>query len=304
MRILVIKLGALGDLVMAFQPFSEIRAHHAGAKITLLTTLGFAALMEGAPWFDRVVVDRRPAWWDLAGIAALRRELLGFDLVYDLQTSGRSSRYFRLAGRPAWSGIAAGASLRHGNPGRDGMHTIERQREQLAVAGVPAGVTADLGWLGAGDAPALPRDYALLVPGGAAHRPGKRWGVAGFGALAAGLSVPSVVVGGASEAGLAAAITARDGRTVDLTGRTSLRELASVAAGAVLAVGNDTGPMHLAAALGVPGVVLFGGESDPALTAPRGMVVVRAGDLAALSVERVAGALPGAHRFRRFSSRG
>ncbi len=233
----------------------------------------------------------------------LRRQLAGFDLVYDLQTSGRSSRYFRLAGRPAWSGIARGASLPHANPGRDGMHTVARQREQLAMAGVPAGAPAALGWLG-GEAPALPRPYAVLVPGAAAHRPLKRWPASRFGVLAAGLDLPCVVVGGASEAPLAAAILAADGRAVDLTGRTSLRALAGVVAGAALAVGNDTGPMHLVAAFGVPGVVLFGGDSDPALTAPPGLAVVRARALGELDVARVAAALPEAHRFRPLSSRG
>ncbi|MGI3777816.1 MAG: glycosyltransferase family 9 protein, partial [Janthinobacterium lividum] len=80
---------------------------------------------------------------------------------------------------------------------------------------------------------------------------------------------------------------------VDLAGRTDLAGLAAVLAGAAVVVGNDTGPVHLAAALGRRCVVLFGGESDPALTAPRGagVVVVRAGDLRGLEVARVVAAL-------------
>ena len=304
MRIGVIKLGALGDVVLAFQPFADIRAHHPGAEITLLTTAPFAGLLAAAPWFDRVVVDARPRWWDLGGVLALRRQLRGFDLVYDLQTSGRSSRYFRLAGRPAWSGIARGASLPHANPGRNGLHTIERQREQLAMAGVPPGPAAALGWLTAG-APALPGCYAVLVPGAAPHRPKKRWPAARFGALAAGLGMGVVVVGTVGERPLAEEIRAVFPAAIDMTGRTSLMELAGVVAGAALAVGNDTGPMHLAAALGVPGVVLFGGDSDPALTAPRGgMAVVCVPDLSDLPVARVAAALPEAHRFQPFSGQG
>ena len=295
MRVLVIKLGALGDVVLAFQPFADIRAHHAGAGITLLTTAAFAGLMGGSPWFDAVAVDRRPGWWDMPGLLRLRRMLRGFDVVYDLQTSGRSSRYFWLAGCPAWSGIARGARFRHGNPGRDGMHTVERQREQLALAGVPPGPAAALGWL-TGAAPIVPGRYALLVPGAAAHRPGKRWAAERFGALAVLLTdrgLTPVVVGMAGETPLARAIQAVCPGAIDLTGRTSLAELAGLAAGAVVAVGNDTGPMHLAAAAGCACVVLFSGESDPALTAPRGLVtVLRVADLADLQVERVAAALP------------
>jgi ADP-heptose:LPS heptosyltransferase len=294
-RVLVIKLGALGDVVLAFQPFADIRARHKEASITLLTTRPFAGLLEASPWFDAVVVDERPAWWDVRGVLALRRALRGFDLVYDLQTSGRSSRYFALAGRPAWSGIARGASLPHANPGRNGMHTLERQRDQLAMAGVPAGPPMDLSWL-VGAAPAVPEPFALLVPGAAPHRPAKRWPAERFGALAGvllGRGLTPVVAGTVAERPLALMIQQACPAALDFTGRTTLPELAGLAARASVAVGNDTGPMHLAAAVGCPGVVLFGSESDPALTAPRGRVAVLCvDDLADLSVERVAAALP------------
>lgn len=295
MKILVIKLGALGDVVLAFQPFADIRAHHPDAAITLLTTVPFAEMLAASPWFDTVQIDRRPAWWNPAGVLRLRRLLQGFDLVYDLQTSGRSSRYHRLAGRPAWSGIARGASLPHANPARDAMHTIDRQREQLAMAGVPAGPPAALSWL-TQDGPAMPGPYALLVPGAAPHRPAKRWPAERFADLAGILyrrKLIPVVAGSRRETPLARVIQRICPAALDLTGRTSLRQLAGLAAGAALAVGNDTGPMHLAAAVGCPSVVLFSGESDPGLTAPRGQVsVLRVPDLADLPLERVAAALP------------
>ena len=116
-RVLVIKLGALGDVVLAFGPFAAVRAHHPGAHVALLTTAPFAGLARASPWFDAVHVDAKPAWWDLPGLRRLAALLRGFDLVYDLQTSARSSRYFRLAGRPRWSGIARGASHPHANAG-------------------------------------------------------------------------------------------------------------------------------------------------------------------------------------------
>ncbi len=147
MRILVIKLGALGDFVLGFASFAAIRARHPQAEITLLTTAPFAAMGEAAPWFDRVEIDRRPAWWDLAGVRRLRQSVRGFDFVYDLQTSARSSHYFRLAGRPGWSGIAPGASHRHANAARNGMHTLERQRDQLEAAGINQFPAPDLTWL-------------------------------------------------------------------------------------------------------------------------------------------------------------
>ena len=303
MRILVIKLGALGDFVLAFGPFAAIRAHHPHAHITLLTTKPFAGLAARAPWFDAVRVDSRPAAWDLPGLLRLLRAVRGFDFVYDLQTSGRSSRYHRIAGRPPWSGIARGASHPHANPGRDAMHTLDRQREQLAMAGINAFPRPGLSWL-TGAGPAVAEPYALLVPGAAPHRPAKRWPAERFGALAALLQdggIRPVVIGSGTDMPLAAAILARCPAALDLTGRTTLPDLAGLAARAALAVGNDTGPMHLAAAVGCRCIVLFSGSSDPALTAPRGDVaVLREASLADLPVARVAAVVLGGHTSRPF----
>ena len=293
-RILVIKLGALGDFVLAFGPFAAIRAHHPDDHIVLLTTAPFAALAQASPWFDAIQVDRRPAWWNLRGLVALRRSLRGFDFVYDLQTSGRSGHYHRIAGRPPWSGIARGASHPDADPARNRLHTIDRQRGQLAAAGIDAMPPPNLAWLLA-SGPVLPAPYALLVPGAAPHRPGKRWPANAFGALARLLvdrGVQPVVVGAAADGRLATQVIAVCPAALDLTGRTSLLDLGGLAARAAFAVGNDTGPMHLAAAAGCGCVVLFGGDSDPALTAPRGRVtVLREEVLADLPVARVAAAL-------------
>ncbi|TLU72313.1 glycosyltransferase family 9 protein [Lichenicoccus roseus] len=293
-RILIIKLGALGDLVQSFAPFAAIRRHHPGAHLALLTTRPFVALCEASPWFDEVLVDDRPPWWRLNRVLALRRMLRGYDFVYDLQTSGRSSRYFRLAGRPGWSGIARGASHPHDNCARNSMHTRERQADQLARAGIAEVPWPDLGWL-AGHGRSLPEPYALLVPGAAPHRPAKRWPVGRYAALASALAARGlrpVVVGAAGDAPLAAAIRSACPTALDLTGQTGLSELGGVASRARVAIGNDTGPMHLAAAMGTRCVVLFSAESDPALTAPRGpdperVVVLRRDDLADLQVEDV-----------------
>ena len=78
-----------------------------------------------------------------------------------------------------------------------------------------------------------------------------------------------------------------------LAGETGLGDIVALARGAVCAVGNDTGPMHLIAAAGCPCVVLYSHESDPALCAQRGpdVTIVRRERLADLSQEEVAGAV-------------
>lgn len=294
MRVLVIRLGAFGDFVQSFGPFAAIRAHHPGDEITLLTTVPFAPLARAAPWFDRIEIDSRPSWWNLPGLLRLRRQLQGFGMVYDLQTSGRSSRYFALAGRPRWSGIATGCALPHANPARDAMHTRERQREQLEMAGIADFPPPDLSWLPRSEA-TLPRRFALLAPGAAVRRPGKRWPPEHYGLLARMLAdrgIMPVIIGGRGEEDIGKIIRLFCRDAVDLIGKTSLAEIHDIARQSCVAVGNDTGPMHLAAMSGSPSLVLFGPESDPALTAPRGprgewLAVIKVDDMQTLTPDEV-----------------
>lgn len=299
MRILVIKLGALGDFVQAMGPAAAIRRHHRGDEITLLTTVPFAELARAAPYFDRVLIDERPRFFDLGGWRRLARLLRQgrFERVYDLQTSDRSSFYHLLMGRPDWSGIARGASLRHASPQRDRMHTIDRQADQLRIAGISEVPPPDLSWA-ARDVAALdlPERLLLLVPGGSAHRPQKRWPVERFAALAefaARRGVTPVVLGGAQEQHLGRFIAESCAAARDLTGRTGLGELVGLGQRALHAVGNDTGPMHVLVAAGAPATVLFSAASDPALTAPRGprVRILRRAALGELGVEEVAATL-------------
>jgi ADP-heptose:LPS heptosyltransferase len=277
-RILVIKLGALGDFVQAFRAFAAIRTHHPEARITLLTAPAFSRFAALSPWFNAVWTEEKLGWHELSRWLELRRRLVegGFQRVYDLQTSKRSSFLFRLfpaAKRPQWSGIAKGATLPDTNPERDLMHTIERQAEQLRLAGVVSFPEPEVEWLDADVAQFdLPEYFALLAPGGAAHRPQKRWPSERYGALAAELlerGVVPIVLGSESEAEIGAVIRAHAPAARDLTGRTSLIEIAALARYATGAIGNDTGPMHLIAAVGCPSLVLFSADSDPALCAPR-----------------------------------
>lgn len=299
--ILVIKHGALGDFVLATGPFAAIRQHHGEAHITLLTTRPFVGLARQCAWFDEVWSDPRPKIWQIGQLCRLRRRLITrrFARVYDLQTSSRSSLYFHLLRRPRpeWSGIARGCSHPHANPRRDDMHSIERQAEQLAMAGIESVPASDISWLDADISTfGLTGRYVLLVPGGAAHRPRKRWLRENYAELAQRLSaegVRPVLLGTEAEGEVLKAIASRCPAAMDLCGRTDFAEITALARGAAGAVGNDTGPMHLIAAAGCPAVVLFSDASDPSLCAPRGpqVVILREPRLADLSVDRVYGSL-------------
>jgi ADP-heptose:LPS heptosyltransferase len=307
-RILVIKLGALGDFVLATGPFKAIRNAHPNAHLVLLTIPSLAGMARAMGWFDEVWADARPSFWNVGGWWALARKLNGaqFSRVYDLQTSDRSSFYFRLMSppfgkTPEWSGIAKGASHPHANPNRDFLHTVERQKEQLAAIGIMDVPPPDLSWASADFTRFdLPPSYALLVPGGSAHRPEKRWPATHYAELARRLSAigtTPLLIGAAAERAELAAIAGAAPGTRDLCGQTSFTEIIVLARGARLAVGNDTGPMHLIAAAGCPTVVLFSHASDPALCAPRNpagesVTVLRRPDLAGLMPDEVLAALP------------
>jgi ADP-heptose:LPS heptosyltransferase len=300
-RILVIKLGALGDFILATGPFSAIRAAHPHDEIVLLTTAPFAQLGRDCDLFDEVWIDERPSRINLIAIQRLRRRLRGgrFTRVYDLQTSGRSAWYFRLMrgfGRPQWSGVAFGASHPHANHNRNNMHTIERQADQLAMAGIPETPFPDLSWLTSDISRfGLPDRFALLIPGAAAHRPEKRWPAASYREIAGSISdrgVLPLVIGGPDEFDLAAEIAA-NGVAKSIAGDTSFADIAEMSRHAAGAVGNDTGPMHIAAICGCPSVVLFSKASNPDITAPRGddVTILQRDNLADLGVSEVAAAL-------------
>jgi ADP-heptose:LPS heptosyltransferase len=299
-RILVIKLGALGDFVLALGPYAAIRNHHPHAHIILLTTAPYVDFADASKYFDEVWIDDRMPWWRPDCWLALRRRLnsVGFDRVYDLQTSDRSGWYFRLFGHNTeWSGIVAGCSHPHDNPDRDRMHTLERQAEQLAIAGIETVPPPELVWATAEiDQFEIGSPSVLIAPGGAPHRPGKRWPASSYLALARALveaGYQPVLIGTSSELEISQYIVAGCDGVKDLTGRTTLLEIAELARLASVAVGNDTGPMHIAAAAGCRSVVLFSSDSDPALTAPRGrsVTVLRQETLADLPVDDVLAAL-------------
>lgn len=299
--ILVIKLSALGDMVLALAAMQKIRAAHPGAHITLLTTPPYRKLMQKCPWIDEVQTDGRPA--DIRAFVGLMARLrrARYQRVYDLQANDRTNLYFQALRPlpPPWSGMAFGCALPHRNPARMSMHTLERQAQQLEDAGIWPGAPTlpgeapapEVGWMIDAPVRAVQAPLALLVPGASARRPLKRWPAARYGDLARELldqGFEVAVIGGESEKDLAAIIEARAPASQDLTGRTDLAQIAALGARASVAVGNDTGPLHLIAAAGAPTVALFSSQSDPDLCAPRGQVtVLRADLLETLDTQRV-----------------
>ena len=306
MRVLVIKLGALGDFAQAFAAFSRIRNAHVGDEITLLTTPPYESLAHASGLFDRIETDGRPKGFlaTLKLFSRLRRA--GYGRVYDLQTSSRT-RWFILGflpKPPEWSGISPGASHRQRRRDRDAMHNLDRMADQLHVAGIGPAYEAGqappayLGWAAKAIAVdglmarlGLKAPFAMLAPGASAVKPEKLWPITSYVALAQALAKAGLhvaVVGGPAETPLYARIAAQAPATLDLTGKTSLVELAALGTRAAVAVGNDSGPTHLLAYAGAPGVMLMSKVTDPNHCGPRGrMSWLKADDLHDVSVEAV-----------------
>jgi ADP-heptose:LPS heptosyltransferase len=331
-RVLVIKLGALGDFIQALGAMRVVRATHPSARITLLTTEPFEAFAKACPYFDIVEADGRPR--DIKGRADLIRRLraASYDMVYDFQNNDRTAQYFTgLTGKkPFWSGAAQGASHQHRNPNRAMMHNFDRLTEQLLHAGLTPKPPGDpTGWIiGQELIPSLewirpafrdpPRfkpeffnlygPYMLLIPGSSADHPEKRWPVDRFAEIAtwvASVGITPVVLGTKAEGDIGNQIMKLEPKAKSIIGRTDLFQLATLSERAVMAIGGDTGPMHLAAAARAPGVCLFAQEWTPQMAsdlqtvwnpqtrlgraAPRGgpMVVLHAASLDAIGVDDV-----------------
>ena len=261
--VLVVKLGALGDLLLADGALRDIRAHHPRDHVVLLTRRPFVALMARCPHVDEVLADDNAPRWRIDRMAALAGRLRSrrFERAYDLQNSRRSGFYRRwlLPGVP-WS---AGECV--SGRGADATPVLERHARQLAGAGIdavharaprPSWLAEPLPPLVAGR---LRPPYAVLLPGASARHPRKRW--PGFGELARLLAADGLQVASAPGPDEMPALEAMPGDILLDEGRPlTIPQLATVLLGAALVVGNDSGPTHLAAHLGCRGLALFDGR--------------------------------------------
>lgn len=288
--VLVIRHGAFGDLLQADGALRDLREHHRDRSIVLLASSPYTRLMSRCPHVDEVIADPRAPLLQLGRNLALLRTLRerGFDRVYDLQGSDRTALYRRLMPEPShW--------LRKQNPSDSGTPDRLAYAWMLAQAGIrvrhadapdPVWMADDASGLLA--AAGVPSDYIVLIPGSAARHVHKRWpGHAELARRLTELGHAVVVVPGPDELELARSLPA----TV-LTAPEGFLDwfaLAGVLRRAAFVVGNDTGPTHLAAALGVPGLVLFGSHTSVERTGirMRAFDAMQVPDLAALPVDVV-----------------
>ncbi len=295
-RILIIKPSAMGDVVHGLPVLHGLRAVHPRAHIAWMVRPAFADVIRGHRELDEVIeFDRKHfgrAWRSPRAAVDLVRWLAGlgahrFDLVVDLQGLFRSGFFTLMTGAGRRYGFAAARELgwlfynQRVGSARNGpaVHAVERNYQfagPLGFAHVPptfelpiddaARSEAHAALADAGIDPQQP--FAVLVPGSTWQS--KRWPEDNFAALADALDLPTVLLGGPGEEGVAERVRQSAKRTpADLVGRLGLKQSMAVIEAAALVVTNDSGPMHLAAAFDRPMVAIFG-PTDPARTGPWG----------------------------------
>ena len=304
-RVLVIKLGGFSDFVLAFGAFNAIRHHHANAHVILMTTKRYGELARKSGWFDEVWEDGAPARGRFGKVAKLIRRLrrTPLDRVYDLENTQRTGRY-RFWMRDFWGNKADWSYSSRGflpflrASQNIPEHYVEQLVHQLADAGITDMPTPDLSWLtaGYGGRYGLQDGYVLIAPGGTFAREGVGWPVERFSELARRLAIEGrrpVIIGEQADAATNQIIAAASPEAMDLSGKTSLFDVAVLATHASAALGNDSGIVHLLAAIGCPTAIMFSTASDPDRNAPRGryVVMLRQENLADLPVSEVAAAL-------------
>ncbi len=280
-NILVIKLGALGDFIQALGPMAAIRAAHPHDKITLLTTKPYETLARESGYANEIIIDKRPKWFDVKGWTKLRTFFNSgrFARVYDLQNNDRTSFYFRLfAPKPEWVGVARGASHRNTSPKRTEGKAFDGHVQTLGLAGIKNIQIDRLEWMkGTLDLSALPSRYVLFVAGSSPKHPYKRWPTKHYAALGKRLvesGFTPVLIGAKEESGILEEIHSLLPQSINLCGETNLSDIPALARGAIGAIGNDTGPMHLIAPTGCKSIILFSQNSDPRRHAPKGHDVI------------------------------
>ncbi|MBI1731890.1 MAG: glycosyltransferase family 9 protein [Gammaproteobacteria bacterium] len=265
--ILIIKLGALGDIIMACPLIRRIQECHAGAEVHLLTGDSFRSLFSGWPELHVQSFARhdwRSAWRTIGWIRSQ-----GFARIYDLQSSDRSGILCALSGVRDRVGNHPRFpySIHPPRRWRGDTHIHERWAEVLRSAGLEPGPLPP--WLPISESDRIKaeewlrrnrlaaRSFAVLHAGTSPGRSEKRW--PRFGELAAAIIAAGINVvwaGGPDDFEVNRTLARQGG--IDASGAFSLPQLAALGTKAQFAVTNDSAPMHALACAGIPVFGLFG----------------------------------------------
>jgi lipopolysaccharide heptosyltransferase I len=277
MKILIVRLGALGDIVHAVPAVAALRRARPDAQIDWVVEARHREIVDLVRGLHRrITIDTREKWHRLAGVIRdLRAER--YDVALDLQGLVKSAVVARLSGagrvlgfdRLALREPAAAFFYSERIAVDDRQHIV---RKNLALVAALAQPVVDPPFEFPLDVPQLPsmvKPYALLNPGAA--WPNKRWPPRRFGAVAHWIhtrhGLRSLVLWGPGERPLAEEVSAASAGSAEPAPATTIADVLALARDARLVISGDTGPLHLAAAVGAPLIGLYG-PTSPARNGP------------------------------------
>ncbi len=290
-NILIVKLSAIGDVIHALPVAHALKQQYPQARITWVVEKPAYDLLTNNPDIDEIILFEKPKFKSFSGLLTnapeLSRQLKSrkFDVVLDLQGLFKSAAIAWLSGAVEQYGYCNMRELsqvvstpicgEHQNG-----HIVERYLDVARALGCKVEQGRFSIMIAEQEAAAAQQSmkkagmtdntrFVALAPG--TNWPTKCWPTRSYGELADKLSADGltpVIIGGPGDRKLAdEIIAALEGPIIDLIGQTTLKQLAFVIKNAVAFVGGDTGPMHLAVAVGTPVVTMFG-PTDPVRNGP------------------------------------
>lgn len=253
-NILIIKHGALGDLIQAEGIIKSIRYQHKNAKLILLTSKKFIDLMAMCPYIDDQLIDSRPTLLNINYYINLYKKLSKYNLkiIYDLQNSQRTYLYRRyLLNKIKWI-----STNRKDHP-ISGLRGLEEMLKDNSV-NTKYALKPNIKWLSKDIKNIVKKNkilnkYIVLLPGSSKKNPLKRWPY--FKNLAEILILKGnevVIILGPEEKDMASLFPGLVLKNLDWA------ELSGVIENSKFVIGNDSGPCHIASCLNKKGLALFG----------------------------------------------
>jgi len=285
-KILIIKPSSFGDVIHGLPVLHALSIRFPRAVFHWVVAKGFDGILKVHPLIHKLWVIDKDSWKKAGNLPRTFSELRNlsrglraekFDLVIDLQGLFRSAMIGVLTGaeeRVGFESAREGAkfSYKYRVRTQTELHAVEKNLQLAEFVGCghaePVFALPTLT-----EVPESVKNigrYAVIAP--SAGTLVKRWPAQYFGHLASRLPIPSIIVGGRSDAALGDEVASLSkSRAVSLAGRTSLGDLAAIIGGAEFFVSPDSGPMHLAAALNIPVFAIFG-PTSPLRTGPYGKI--------------------------------
>ncbi|VAX28383.1 Lipopolysaccharide core heptosyltransferase I [hydrothermal vent metagenome] len=280
-KILIVKPSSLGDIIHALPLLNAVKITLPDSEVHWVVAKGFEGVLQGHPMIKRLWVIHKEDWKrpsrlisTVSELGALFRGLRfeKYDLVIDLQGLLRSGFITAMSGAALRVGFSDAREL---SPffynlkvrGGTGIHAVERYLKLASLIGIDTD-EVDFPLPMIQDALRPEGPYYVVVPG--ARWPTKRWPVEYFVDAIKALPTTAVIVGSREDVDIAGEIALNtEGHSINMAGKTDLKSLFSIIKGASFILSNDSGPMHIGAALSVPVYAMFGPTSE-VLTGPYG----------------------------------